>query len=71
MDAEDLYDAHSRERLVAEPPKRVEAPERTAFERDRARVVHAAAFRRPGPCSRSGVTAARSFSPIPMSTCCS
>ena len=47
MDAsDDLYDAHSRERLVAEPPKRVEAPERTAFERDRARVVHAAAFRR-------------------------
>jgi dGTPase len=47
MDAsEDLYDAHARDRLVAEPPKRVEAPERTAFERDRARVVHAAAFRR-------------------------
>src|SRR6187200_2496057 len=46
MDAEDLYDAHARERVVAEPPKRVEAPERTAFERDRARVVHAAAFRR-------------------------
>jgi dGTPase len=46
MDAEDLYDAHARERLVAEPPKRVEAPERTPFERDRARVVHAASFRR-------------------------
>jgi dGTPase len=46
MDAEALYDAHARERLVAEPPKRVEAPERTAFERDRARVVHAAGFRR-------------------------
>ena len=46
MDAEGLYDAHARERLVAEPPKRVEAPERTPFERDRARVVHAAAFRR-------------------------
>jgi dGTPase len=46
MDVEDLYDAHARERLVAEPPKRVEAPERTAFERDRARVVHAASFRR-------------------------
>jgi dGTPase len=41
-----LYDAHARERLVPEPPKRVEAPERTAFERDRARLVHAAAFRR-------------------------
>ena len=46
MDVEALYDAHARARLVAEPPKRVEAPERTAFERDRARVVHAAAFRR-------------------------
>src|SRR5688500_14141076 len=46
MDSTDLYDAHARERLVAEPPKRVEAPERTAFERDRARVVHAAGFRR-------------------------
>ena len=46
MDNDGLYDAHARERLVAEPPKRVEAPERTAFERDRARVVHAAAFRR-------------------------
>jgi dGTPase len=45
-DSSGLYDAHARERLVAEPPKRVEAPERTAFERDRARVVHAAAFRR-------------------------
>ncbi|MBU1801685.1 MAG: deoxyguanosinetriphosphate triphosphohydrolase, partial [Actinobacteria bacterium] len=30
----------------AEPPKRVEAPVRTAFERDRARVVHAASSRR-------------------------
>ena len=29
-----------------EPPKRVDAPVRTAFERDRARVVHAAASRR-------------------------
>ena len=46
MDAEDLYDAPARERLVFEPPKRVEAPERTPFERDRARVVHAAASRR-------------------------
>ena len=40
------YDDASRERIVAEPPKRVEAPERTPFERDRARVVHAAASRR-------------------------
>ncbi|MFT4265221.1 MAG: deoxyguanosinetriphosphate triphosphohydrolase [Nocardioides sp.] len=40
------YSAHDRERVVAEPPKRVEAPERTAFERDRARVVHAASSRR-------------------------
>ncbi|GAB3259696.1 deoxyguanosinetriphosphate triphosphohydrolase [Nocardioides dilutus] len=46
MNPEDLYDADARERLVAEPPKRVEAPERTAFERDRARLVHCAAFRR-------------------------
>lgn len=42
----DLYDAHARERLVFEPPKRVDAPVRTPFERDRARVVHAASFRR-------------------------
>jgi len=41
-----LYDAHDRERVVAEPPKRVLAPERTPFERDRARVVHAASSRR-------------------------
>lgn len=40
------YDDLARERLVAEPPKRVAAPERTAFERDRARVVHAASSRR-------------------------
>lgn len=46
MDIEDLYDDSARERLVAEPPKRVEAPVRTAFERDRARVVHAASSRR-------------------------
>jgi dGTPase len=43
---EDLYDAGDRERLVPEPPKRVDAPVRTAFERDRARVVHAASSRR-------------------------
>ncbi len=41
-----LYDAAARERWVAEPAKRVEAPERTPFERDRARVVHSAALRR-------------------------
>ncbi len=40
------YDEADRERLVPEPPKRVDAPERTAFERDRARVVHAASSRR-------------------------
>jgi len=41
-----LYDDADRERLVPEPPKRVDAPVRRAFERDRARVVHAAATRR-------------------------
>ena len=46
MDSTELYDEHDRERVVPEPPKRVEAPERTPFERDRARVVHAAASRR-------------------------
>src|SRR5262245_38358775 len=46
MDVTGLYDDVDRERLVPEPPKRVEAPERTPFERDRARVVHAAASRR-------------------------
>jgi len=46
MDASDLYVERDRERWVAEPPKRVVAPERTPFERDRARVVHAAASRR-------------------------
>ena len=45
MDIEGYGDA-DRERYVAEPPKRVRAPERTPFERDRARVVHAAASRR-------------------------
>src|SRR4051812_13713299 len=43
---DELYDVAARERLVDEPPKRVDAPERTPFERDRARVVHAAGFRR-------------------------
>jgi len=42
----DLYSDADRARLVAEPPKRVMAPERTPFERDRARVVHAASSRR-------------------------
>jgi dGTPase len=37
------YDEHARERWVTEPPKR---PGRTAFERDRARVLHSAALRR-------------------------
>ena len=46
MSIEELYGDADRERLVAEPPKRVDAPVRTAFERDRARVVHAAASRR-------------------------
>lgn len=46
MDSLEHYDDAARERLVPEPPKRVEAPERTPFERDRARVVHAAASRR-------------------------
>ncbi|KRA29407.1 MULTISPECIES: deoxyguanosinetriphosphate triphosphohydrolase [unclassified Nocardioides] len=43
---EQRYDDQARERIVPEPPKRVEAPVRLAFERDRARVVHAASFRR-------------------------
>lgn len=42
----DFYDDAARERWVAELPKRVNAPERTPFERDRARVVHAASTRR-------------------------
>ena len=46
MDALELYDDHARERVVPEPPKRVDAPVRTPFERDRARVVHAASSRR-------------------------
>jgi dGTPase len=41
-----LYDDASRARLVDEPAKRVEAPQRTPFERDRARVVHSASLRR-------------------------
>lgn len=40
---QDSYGDEARLRYVAEPPKRAE---RTPFERDRARVVHAAALRR-------------------------
>lgn len=39
------YNEAARERWVTEPPKR---PGRTAFERDRARVVHSSALRRLG-----------------------
>ena len=46
MGWDELYDDADRERLVDEPAKRVEAPERTPFERDRARVVHSASLRR-------------------------
>lgn len=46
MDALDRYDEAARARVVAEPPKRVDAPTRAPFERDRARVVHAASSRR-------------------------
>ncbi|WP_300679250.1 deoxyguanosinetriphosphate triphosphohydrolase [Nocardioides sp.] len=42
----DPYTDADRERVVAEPPKRVDAPIRRAFERDRARLVHAASTRR-------------------------
>ena len=42
----ELYDEQDRARLVAEPGKRVPAPVRTPFERDRARVVHSASLRR-------------------------
>ena len=45
-DWEQLYDEAARARLVEEPAKRVPAPVRTAFERDRARVVHSASLRR-------------------------
>ncbi len=46
MTWDELYDDASRERLLDEPAKRVDAPERTPFERDRARVVHSASLRR-------------------------
>ena len=40
------YDDAAQERWVDEKPKRVPAPERTPFERDCARLVHAASSRR-------------------------
>ncbi|HEY1135169.1 MAG TPA: deoxyguanosinetriphosphate triphosphohydrolase [Nocardioides sp.] len=40
------YSEADRERVLPEPPKRVVAPQRAPFERDRARVVHAASTRR-------------------------
>ncbi len=43
MGSRQQYDESARARWVDEPPKR---PERTPFERDRARVVHSAALRR-------------------------
>jgi len=46
VDWDELYDEGARARLVVEPAKRVPAPVRTAFERDRARVVHSASLRR-------------------------
>jgi dGTPase len=46
VDWDELYDEHARARLVDEPAKRVPAPVRTPFERDRARVVHSASLRR-------------------------
>lgn len=45
-DWDERYDDAARARWVPEPAKRVDAPERTQFERDRARVVHAASLRR-------------------------
>ena len=49
LDSLALYDEHARERLVPEPPKRVAAPERTPFERDRARTPPPRAGSRPRP----------------------
>ncbi|MFL6157060.1 MAG: deoxyguanosinetriphosphate triphosphohydrolase, partial [Marmoricola sp.] len=46
MTWDELYDDAARARLVDEPVKRVPAPARTPFERDRARVVHSASLRR-------------------------
>jgi dGTPase len=46
VDWDALYGDAARARLVDEPAKRVPAPVRTPFERDRARVVHSASLRR-------------------------
>jgi len=46
VDWDELYDEDARARIVEEPAKRVPAPVRTPFERDRARVVHSASLRR-------------------------
>ncbi|MBW8751936.1 MAG: deoxyguanosinetriphosphate triphosphohydrolase [Propionibacteriales bacterium] len=46
VDWDEVYDEHARARIVEEPAKRVPAPVRTPFERDRARVVHSASLRR-------------------------
>ena len=46
MTWDEHYDDASRQRIVDEPAKRVPAPVRTPFERDRARVVHSASLRR-------------------------
>ena len=46
MTWDERYDEAARARYVDEPAKRVPAPERTPFERDRARVVHSASLRR-------------------------
>jgi dGTPase len=43
MGSTEQYDERARARWVDEPPKR---PERTSFERDRARLVHSSALRR-------------------------
>lgn len=48
MTVDAAYAEHDRERWITEPGKRVDAPVRTPFERDRARVVHAASLRRLG-----------------------
>lgn len=42
----EAYTDRDRERWLEEPAKRVPAPVRTSFERDRARVVHSASLRR-------------------------